>query len=65
MDGFVSTSLRRAPSAFTDEQLSARQHAYEAKLFRERGKQLVGEEDCADNVIVLAWFRNLARKKFG
>jgi coenzyme F420-reducing hydrogenase gamma subunit len=65
MDGFVSTSLRRAPSAFTDEQISDRQHAYEARLFRERGKIVIEEGDCADNVIVLAWFRNMAKRRFG
>ena len=66
MDGYrVRTSLRRAESGFTEGQLAERQNAYEARLYRERGKVVIDATDCGENFIVLGWFKNLVKARFG
>jgi hypothetical protein len=66
MDGLgYRGSLARAPSGYTPEQLSDNQRRYEERLYRERGKIVIDETDCGDNVIVLAWFKGLAKWRFG
>lgn len=61
----IRTSTGGYPSSFTDEQRLERQRGYEARLYRETGKIVINEGDCGDNVIVLAWFRNLVQRRFG
>jgi hypothetical protein len=67
MDGVtrVPTSLRRAPSGFTDEQIDTKAKAAAARLYREKRGLIVYESDLGDNIVVLAWFRNLAKRRFG
>ena len=60
----MRTSLQNTASGFTDDQLIDQRHCYETQLFRQHGKVVIDESDCGDNVIVLAWFKNLVKQRF-